>query len=86
MEVPRFGSSYRNQTKKEFFISSQSQKKVWLEIRTFLKYAEDYEENVKIICCDNAGEKKILKKIVQNIVKKSTFNLRHQALHRNMVW
>ena len=31
----------------------------WI-ICPFLKYNEDYEENVKVICCDNTGEKKIL--------------------------
>ena len=30
------------------------------KIRPFLKYNEDYEENVKIIFCENVGEKNIL--------------------------
>ena len=86
MEVPRIGSSYSTQTQNKNIFSSQTQKNILLKIRPFLKYTEDYEENVKIIRCDNAGEKKIFEENCAIFKNKLTFNLCHQELHRKMAW
>ena len=44
------------------------------KIRPFLKYNEDYEENVKIIRCDNVGEKKILEENCAKYFEENNFS------------
>ena len=43
-------------------------------------------KNVKIIFCDNTGENKTLEENCAKHFEKIILNLRHQALHRKMVW
>ena len=52
------------------------------KVAPFLKKIKTMKKNAKIICCDNAGERKSLKENCANNSEEITFELPHQALHR----
>ena len=52
----------------------------------FLNKNVDYEENFKIVCCENTGENKTPEENCAENFKKINLNLCHQVLYSKMEW
>ena len=62
-------------------------KRIFIEkSATFLNTMKTMKKMSKLFAVTKHLKRRFLKKIVQNILNKITFNLRQQALHRKITW
>ena len=66
MEVPRIGSSYKNQAQIKWYLFTKAKYYLTEKVTPFLKKTKTMKKNVKILCCDNAGENKTPKENCAN--------------------